>query len=156
MIINILKLLGIAAGGAVAGALVGGAVGYVIDYLDKARIEKEIEKEIQKKRTNAIITKAIVENINRGNVNVVSIGLFSEEERIDTLTIKAKAISSDIKLYENLLESRTITRQIIENIKRGNVDGLEIGLFSNEERIDTLTIKAKAISSDIKLYENLL
>jgi hypothetical protein len=108
MITNSLKLLGMAAGGAVAGALigggliagalVGGAVGYVI-YLDKARIKEEIRK----KQTTAIFTKAIVENIKRGNVNVVDIGLFSNEERIDTLTIKAKAISSDIKLYENLL-----------------------------------------------------
>ncbi len=85
-------------GAALLGAAVVGLVVYKIyeAYLDKQKA-KEIALEKARNETKNVISKAVVEELQKGNVNIVDIGLFSSNKKVAEVRIEAKSISSDLK-----------------------------------------------------------
>lgn len=72
------------------------AVTLVIDYLDYQKA-KELALKEKAKNTNKAITKAIIDNIKLGNVNVIDIGLYDTlNNKQVTLELETKKVSSDI------------------------------------------------------------
>lgn len=77
----------------------------LIDYIDKKKLVEISKKYITEELLNKKFSKAIIENINKGNVQFVDIGLYSNDKKKCIIRVEGNNISDDISrnliLYTN-------------------------------------------------------